>query len=132
MLLFKELNTKNEELKISLKKIHKNLPKEEKIRNKVILSFSSVWIGQLENCIQDFFLISKTLKELFALAMNSKLFNDSNELLTAKKLENFAYQVCDKIYLKEETIRILMTLMREARIIIIMIFKRRIIRFLSQ
>ncbi len=78
------------------------MPKEEKIKNKVVISFSSVWIGQLEKCVQDLYLMFKTLKELFVLASNSKLFNDSSELLTAKRLENFAYQVCDRTYLKED------------------------------
>ena len=102
MLLFKELNTKNEDLKLNFKKIYKNLPKEEKIKRKVVLSFSVGWIGQLENCVQDLYLMAKTLKELFVLAYNSKLFNDSGDVLTAKKLEGLAYQVCDKTYLKED------------------------------
>ncbi len=114
-MLFKELNTKNEDLKLNLKKIYKNLPKEEKIRNKVVITFSSTWISQLENCVEDLYLMSKTLKELFVFASNSKLYNDSNEILTAKRLENFAYQVCDKTYLKEdngpyENLRLLLNL----------------------
>lgn len=105
MQLLRELSCHNEEMKIFLKKALKSLPREENSEKKIILNIPSELRKNLESCINDFYMVCKTLKELNNLASNSYTFNvnEANETsLTAKKLEDLAYQACDKVYLIDD------------------------------
>ena len=107
MQLLRELSCHNEELKIFLKKALKRLPKEDNSSEKKIILNIPVELRQsLENCINNFYMVCKTLKELNNLASNSYSFITANDTvettLTAKKLEDLAYQACDKVYLIDD------------------------------
>lgn len=101
-LLFKEIVCKNDELKTSLKKIQRNLPNREDLKK--ILLLPDDFLCDLESLIENLNLVCQTLKQIYQLASNSKIFSSSDDLepLTGKKLENFAYQACDKVYVKDD------------------------------
>ena len=105
MQLLRELSCNNEELKIFLKKAIKRIPREDDSERKIILNLPEDLQKQLENCINNFYMVCKTLKELNYLATNSHTFmvSETTETnLTAKKLEDLAYQACDKVYLIDD------------------------------
>jgi dynactin 1 len=79
------------------------LPKEEKLQNKIVLNFPSEYLTELEASFTNFHLISRSLKELYSLAISSRhASSDSASALTAKKLEQLAYQACDKIFNRDD------------------------------
>ncbi|CAF0807877.1 unnamed protein product [Brachionus calyciflorus] len=104
-LLFREISCKNDEIKASLKKLQRNMPIRDSEKSKNVLIFPNEFLNEFENSIENFNLISKSLKELYNLASNSKIFSSTNETfepMSGKKLESLAYQACDKIYIKDD------------------------------
>lgn len=101
-LLFKEIACKNEELKSSLKKIQRNL--SDKDAMKKVLALPGDFLAELDSLIENFNLVCQTFNQIYLLVSNSKIFSSSDDLepLSGKKLENFAYQACDKVYLKDD------------------------------
>lgn len=107
MQLLRELNCNNEELKnflIYFKQALKNIPRDENSDKKITLNLPVDLQKQLENCINNFYMVCKSLKELNNLASNSSFSGQetSETSLTAKKLEDLAYQACDKVYLIDD------------------------------
>lgn len=119
MQLLRELHLNNEELKVYLKKTLKRIPKQDN-KSKIILNLPNDLQKQLEQSINQFYMVSKTLKELNYLAINSQTIygggsssssntneqsissTSENNSLSAKKLEDLAYQACDKVYLVDD------------------------------
>ncbi|RNA32395.1 dynactin subunit 1 isoform X4 [Brachionus plicatilis] len=101
-LLFKEIMCKNDELKASLKKAQRNLPNRDD--QKKILTLPSDFLTDLDNLIENLSLVCQTFNQIYHLASNSKMFSSSDDFepLVGKKLENFAYQACDKVYVKDD------------------------------
>lgn len=79
MQLLKELNINNEELKGFMRNALKRLPDGE--NEKKILCLPAELQTQLEKCIVNFFKVSKTLKELNHLTLNSSEYNTSGKFL---------------------------------------------------
>ena len=50
------------------------MPKDDKLTNKMTISFSNESLTDLESCLVNYQLISKTLRELFGLISNAKMF----------------------------------------------------------
>jgi dynactin 1 len=93
--------------------VYRNLPKEEKLLNRIVLNFPNEYLSALDTSFANFHLISRSLKELYSLAMSSRLSSSesasalsssssSSSLLPAKKLEQLAYQACDKIFNRDD------------------------------
>ncbi len=80
MQLLKELSCNNEELKIFLKKALKFMPKEDSLENKVLLVLPANLQEDLEKSVNNFYMISKTLKELNFLASSSTDFSTNGYL----------------------------------------------------
>ena len=121
MILLKNVSVFNDTLKITLKKVQKNLPKAED-ENQMVPSSSEMSKkksklalppevkSDLESACEDFYKLAKTIRELHNMASNVSVSmeaggftsNDAERILTAKKLENLAFQACDKVYVKED------------------------------
>lgn len=103
--LLKEINGGNEEMKVFLKKAAKHLPQEKNDEKRIVLILPAELLERLEKSIENFYKISKTLRELNYLASNSSELaaNDHGEGgMTSKKLEDLAYQASDKVYLIDD------------------------------
>ena len=84
------------------------MPKEEKLQNKVVLNFPAEYLAQLEDSFTNMHLISRSLKELYYLAVASKSVSIeggalSGDLFSAKRLEQLAYQACDKVFNRDDS-----------------------------
>lgn len=79
MQLLKELNINNEEFRVFLRNALKRLPEGEN-EKKIVLCLPAELQAQLDKCIVNFFKVSKTLKELNHLTLNSSEYNTSGEL----------------------------------------------------
>ena len=78
MQLLKELNINNDEFKVFLRNALKRLPDGEN-EKKITLCLPAELQAQLEKCIVNFFKVSKTLKELSHLTLNSSEYNTSGK-----------------------------------------------------
>ena len=87
MILLKEIACKNDDLKAMLKKLLKNIPKDEKLNNKMTINFPDESLAELEACLFNYQLITKTLRELFGLISNAKMFLNSGKIIFEAKLE---------------------------------------------
>lgn len=121
MILLKNVSVFNDTLKMTLKKIHKNLPKlDDDVSNQMVpssemskkkskLALPSEVKSDLETACEDFYKLAKTIRELHNMASNAtvsleagRFSNDADRILTSKKLEYLAFQACDKVYVKED------------------------------
>ena len=123
MILLKNVSIFNDTLKVTLKKVQKNLPKtEEEAVNQLVpssselskkkskLALPSEVKSDLESACEDFYKLAKTVRELHNMASNVAVSmeaggfssNDADRILTSKKLEYLAFQACDKVYVKED------------------------------
>jgi dynactin 1 len=99
VMLFREILFRIDEIRSLLKKLQRNLPKEEKLLSKIELNFPQRMITEIETLFNNFHLISTSLKEIYS-SLNDTLI--SNESLSAKRLESLAYQACDKVFSKQD------------------------------
>ena len=60
-------------------KLLKNIPKDEKLNNKMTINFPDDSLSELEACLINYQLITKTLRELFGLISNAKMFLNSGK-----------------------------------------------------
>lgn len=137
MILLKDVSTFNDTLKLTSKKIQKNLPKlddeqqqhqqqQQQQQTGVNSSVVTIMTGSegggkrkikigddlrksIETALDNYFKLSKVLRELYNMCSNLTISMengtsglDADRILTSKKLENLAFQACDKIYLKED------------------------------
>jgi hypothetical protein len=77
MILFKEIACKNEENKQSLKKLQRGLLKDEKLVNKIAVNLPVAFIGELDQSLNNYFLLIRTLKELYTLISNYKILSSN-------------------------------------------------------
>jgi len=103
MQLLRELGCNNEEMKTFLKKALRLLSQEKADEKRLVLVLPEDLHERLEQFIDGFYKISKSLKELNYLANNSFEIDLAEGGLTAKKLEDLAYQACDKVYLIDDS-----------------------------
>ena len=59
------------------------MPKDDKLTNKMTISFSNESLTDLESCLVNYHLISKTLRELFGLISNAKMFLNNGKSMNA-------------------------------------------------
>ena len=132
MILLKDVATFNDTLKLTTKKIQKNLPKlddeqqqsqqqqQQTGANSSVVTMTASEVGtkrkiaigddvrkSIETALDDYFKLSKVLRELYNMCSNLTISmesgtSDADAKLTSKKLENLAFQACDKVYLKED------------------------------
>jgi hypothetical protein len=55
------------------------MPKDEKLNSKMTISFPDESLSDLDACLTNYHLISKTLRELFCLISNAKMFLNSGK-----------------------------------------------------
>ncbi len=83
-----------------MKKINRLIPTDE---NKILI-FSTQIIDTIDNCIKNLYRLSKALHGICTEALTSTTFlSETNDGIPSKTLEELAYQVCDKIYLNDDS-----------------------------
>lgn len=79
------------------------MPKEEKLKKKIVLNFPKEKLAELDASFSNFHLIYRTLKELYSLAKSSEPTSSDHQLLiSAKKLEQLAYQANESAYKRDD------------------------------
>lgn len=100
IVLFKEIYNSNEDIKLLFKKLHKLIPTDEK----KLLLLNTEFIQMINSCIKSSFSLVKVLNLMCTNANdNSLIVNENNDGISAKKLEDLAYQACDQVYFRDDT-----------------------------
>ena len=103
LMLFKEIFNLNEEIKSSIKKLNRFIPKDEK----KILLFNQDMLNKIDDLIKHLFKLAKFLHLMFNESTNViSIFPNEvtkDDGLPPKKLEDLAYQICDKVYLNDDS-----------------------------
>jgi hypothetical protein len=99
IMLFKEIFNLNEEIKSSIKKLNKFIPKDEKKR----LIFSQSMIVKIDELIKHIYKLAKFLHLMSIESTSTLSIFPSDGGLPSKKLEDLAYQVCDKVFLNDDS-----------------------------
>ena len=103
LMLFKEIFNLNEEVKVSIKKLNRFIPNDEKKQ----LLFDHTMISKIDELIKHIYKLAKFLHLMSAESVSAlSIFpneNSKDEGLPSKKLEDLAYQVCDKVFLNDDS-----------------------------
>lgn len=88
-----------------LKQLSKQLPENDSNSAPKILVLSKELNEEIDTLIREMHILVRVLIEICREAASSTtmMAAEGSEGLTAKKLEDFAYQACDKFYPKDDT-----------------------------